>query len=380
MKLASWLSFIALFGLLTFHPLTSAEIVIGQTAGFTGTAGPSVQEMTLGARLIIDDANARGGIRGQKIKLISMDDEFDVKRAAANAKTLIDEHAPLALFLNRGTAHTEAIAPLLVEAGIPLIAPSTGAMSFQETVVREIFPLRPTYQKEVAAMISQLWSMGLRELVCIHVADAFGRDAMKGVERQLGALKWDRSTVTVVPFDRESEDLTQALQVATRQVNGKYPSVLVIGSNRATARTIQGIREAGSSAYVAALSTVASEGFVKKLGAHAQFVMVAQVFPKGTAFQIPVVRKTTELLKASSSSSKSLTPAMLEGAVAAELLVEALRRCPSPCTSKGLINTLESGRPFDIGWPDHEISYTSKKRAGINFATTSIISGGKFLQ
>ena len=37
----------------------------------------------------------------------------------------------LALFLNRGTPHTQAILPLLAESGVPLVGPSTGAMLLQ---------------------------------------------------------------------------------------------------------------------------------------------------------------------------------------------------------------------------------------------------------
>lgn len=373
-----WLSQLlaALVILVVLIPGSSfAQILIGQTAGFTGTAATSVKETTLGARLIIDDVNTRGGIRGETIKLISLDDEFDVKRAAVNAQSLIEEQRVLALFLNRGTPHTEAIAPVLAKHGVPLIAPSTGAMSLQEAPRREIFPVRPTYQREAAAMVSQLWAMGFRRIVCIHVADAFGRDAMAGVHRRLKELKWE--DVTVVPFERESEDVSKGVAEATRQVNGLYPTVLVVGSSRATSTVIHRIRESGSQAYIAAMSTVASGRFIKDLGDHANFVMVSQVFPKESSTHIPIVKKTADLLKAS-GAAQALTPAMLEGAVSAELLVEALRRCPSPCSSKSLIATLESGKPFNIGWPDRDIVYTSKTRTSINFADTSIIVDGRY--
>lgn len=375
MKLFTWPSLAALLATLFIHQFALADIVIGQTAGFTGAASTNVKEMTLGARLIIDHVNANGGIKGQSIKLISLDDEFDVKRAASNAEILIKDKKALALFLNRGTPHSEAIAPVLASYGVPLIAPSTGAMSIQQPPLREIFPVRPSYQKEAERMVSQLWGMGFRKIVCVHVADAFGRDTMKGVERRMQELNW--KPVEVVDYDRQSEDVSKAVEVATRKVGDEYPAVLIIGSSRATSTLINRIRSSGSRAYVAAMSTVASAGFIKTLGEHANFVMVAQVFPKETATHIPIVRKTTDLLKAS-GSTQAVTPAMLEGAVASELLIEALRRCPSPCTSKALIATLESGKPFNVGWPDQDLVYTPTKRAGISFADTSIISAGRY--
>jgi ABC-type branched-subunit amino acid transport system substrate-binding protein len=41
-----------------------AQILIGQTAGFTGPAAAGVKETTDGARLWLDAVNARGGIGG----------------------------------------------------------------------------------------------------------------------------------------------------------------------------------------------------------------------------------------------------------------------------------------------------------------------------
>ena len=46
--------------------------------------------------------NTKGGVNGQKIELIALDDKFDPKLAAENARKLIENNV-LALFLNRGT-------------------------------------------------------------------------------------------------------------------------------------------------------------------------------------------------------------------------------------------------------------------------------------
>ncbi len=59
----------------------------------------------------IDSINARGGIRGEKIELITLDDKFDPKLAAANASTMILEKT--ALFMNRGTPYADANANCL---------------------------------------------------------------------------------------------------------------------------------------------------------------------------------------------------------------------------------------------------------------------------
>src|SRR5690242_16268181 len=115
----------------------NAQILIGQTAGFTGTVAAGVKETSEGARPWIDAVNAKGGVNGQKIELVQLDDKFDPKLAAANARVLVEEKNVLALFLTRGTPTAEAMLPVLEQHGVPLVAPSTGAMVLHQPLRRQ---------------------------------------------------------------------------------------------------------------------------------------------------------------------------------------------------------------------------------------------------
>ena len=66
-----------------------ADILIGQTAGFTGQVAASVKELTLGAKLYIDKVNANGGVNGQKLQLVTGDDACDPKQATAVANKMV---------------------------------------------------------------------------------------------------------------------------------------------------------------------------------------------------------------------------------------------------------------------------------------------------
>ncbi len=58
-----------------------AEIRIGQTVGVTGAVAATVKESMAGAKLYLDQVNAKGGVHGEKIELVTLDDAFDVKKA-----------------------------------------------------------------------------------------------------------------------------------------------------------------------------------------------------------------------------------------------------------------------------------------------------------
>src|SRR5471032_1495335 len=183
-----------------------ADILIGQTADFSGPVAAGVKETAAGAKLYIDHVNAAGGINGEPITLISMDDKFEPSIAAANARELIVNKKVLALFLTRGTPHNQAILPLLSEFGVPLVAPSTGAMALHEPVNPWVFNVRASYQHEANRAIRHLSLVGLTHIGIVQVNDSFGTDAIKGA---LAAFKQVNGTPLFVEvYDRAKPDFT----------------------------------------------------------------------------------------------------------------------------------------------------------------------------
>ena len=159
-----------------------AQLRIGQPSGFSGSVAAGVKENTDGARLYIDAVNARGGVNGQKIDLLPVDDKFDPKVTVEVARQLITEEKVLALFLNRGTPHAQTLLPLLAEYRVPLVAPSTGAMVLHDPVHPWLFNVRATYQREAAKAIEHLASIGITRMAVLQTDDSFGADSAAGAQ------------------------------------------------------------------------------------------------------------------------------------------------------------------------------------------------------
>src|SRR6266545_2370958 len=187
--------------------ITPTEIVIGQTSSFSGAIAGQVKEQTEGAKLYIDWVNANGGVNGRKIRLESLDDAFDAKRAAQNARTLIQKGV-FALFLTRGTPQNEAILPVLKETGTPLVAPSTGANVLHQPVNPLVFNVRARYQAEAERAIAQLQSQGMTRIAIVHVNDSFGKDCLAGFVS--GMKKAGIESIGTFSYDRAKGDTTDA--------------------------------------------------------------------------------------------------------------------------------------------------------------------------
>lgn len=346
-----------------------AQILIGQTAGFTGPVADGVKETTEGARLYLNAVNARGGVLGQKIELVSLDDRFDPALTVENARKLIEERQVVALFLSRGTPNTEALLPLLDQHGIALVGPSTGAMSLHRPVRRHVFNVRAPYQREAEKAVAYLASLGVGRLAIVQTDDSFGADVMAGVQKGLQAAQL--TPVAHEKFDRAKPDFSA---IAPRIAQAQPQAVIMIASSAATVLGYNALRAAGSGAQVVTFSHNASTGFVKSLGSNARGVIVTQVFPNERATNLPMVREAQELAKA---QQQEISPAMLEGFAAAKVLVEGLRRA-GPRPSRDKIQTaLEGLQKFDLG--GLEVSYGPDDHSGLDYTDLSIIgTDGKF--
>ena len=233
---------------------------IGNSGPSTGANSASMLELLAGARLYFDAVNAQGGVKGRKITLVQADDNFEVPRTVKNVERLIDVDKVHALLLVRGTPHNEAILPLIDRAGVPLIAPSTGAMALHKPVKPLVFNVRTAYRAEAHKLAAALASRGRQRIAVIHVADSFGQDVAEGLLAGLAERKLQ--AVTVQKFDRTALDVDRA----AAEVKGAKPdTIVIIGAGQAVVATIKALRGMDVKTPVATISNNASSGFVKDI-------------------------------------------------------------------------------------------------------------------
>ena len=103
------------------------RIVFGQSAALTGPAEELGLEMRRGIMAAFAEANADGGVEGRTLDLVARDDVYEPEAAIANTTALIREDKVFALIGEVGTPTSAAAEPIARAAGVPFIAPFTGA-------------------------------------------------------------------------------------------------------------------------------------------------------------------------------------------------------------------------------------------------------------
>jgi branched-chain amino acid transport system substrate-binding protein len=106
-------------------PSFANTIKIGEVGSMTGseaTFGISTHE---GLQLAIKEQNAKGGIKGKKIELISLDDQGKPEEAAVATTKLITQDKVAAIVGEVASSRSLAMAPIAQKNKIPMVSPSS---------------------------------------------------------------------------------------------------------------------------------------------------------------------------------------------------------------------------------------------------------------
>jgi branched-chain amino acid transport system substrate-binding protein len=102
-----------------------SEIVIGHFASMTGSEATFGQSTDNGIKLAVEEINAKGGLHGKKVRLITYDDKGDAKEAGAAVTRLVTRDRVAAVLGEVASGLSLAGAPVCQENGVPMVSPSS---------------------------------------------------------------------------------------------------------------------------------------------------------------------------------------------------------------------------------------------------------------
>lgn len=168
-----------LAGLIAAPALFAGEIPVGEYASLTGGSASFGQSSHKGTELAVEEINARGGVLGQTIKLITEDDQSQAGQPATIVRKLISQDNVVAVLGEVASSKSLEAAPLCQQNKIPMISPASTNPKvtevgdyifrtcfidpFQGTVIAK-FALSKGWKKvAVLVDVKQDYSVGLAE-------------------------------------------------------------------------------------------------------------------------------------------------------------------------------------------------------------------------
>ena len=324
--------------------VSTDTILFGQAAALEGPSAALGQGMRHGILAAFEEVNAKGGVHGRRLKLVSRDDGYDPDRSAVQTIKLLDEDKVFALIGAVGTPTTIATVPIASSRNVPFIGPFSGAEFLRKPELHNVVNIRASYSAEAEAWIKHLTEdLHFNNIAIFYQDDSFGRDGLAGVKAALAKRGLELSAEGT--FERN----TRAVGAALRAIKRADPeAVVMVGTYGPCAEFIKLAHTRGFNPTFVAISFVGANALAKELGAEGNGVIVSQVvpFPWDRSLQLVADYRAAE-----QALDLRLTPdfVSLEGYLSGRLAAAVLQLAGENPTRADLLRLIGEVGRFDIG-------------------------------
>ncbi len=337
--------------------VTDEQVLFGQSAAFTGPAAELGKNMEFGIRAAFTEVNRKGGVHGRELILLIADDAYEPEAAIAKTRMLIEEHGVFALIGAVGTPTSRSAMPVALEAGVPYIAPFTGAEFLRNSDLFNVVNMRASYYQETEEMVERLTTdLGITRIAVLYQDDSYGRAGYNGVRIALEKREMDMVSIGV--YTRNTIAVKAALLDLRR---GNPEAVIMIGAYQPVAALILWARHTGLDAVFMTVSFVGSNALAQELGPAGVGVFVTQVVPFPTDSSIEIVK---DYLRAVRELSSWHDPSFvsLEGYLAGRLAIAGLERCGPEPTRECFLESIRNTGLIDLS--GFELNYGASDNQG----------------
>ena len=140
-------------------------------------------------RMAYDEANAKGGVHGRKIRFVVEDNEYTVPKAVQAMNKLLNRDNIFFAVGNGGTPMNDAVMPSMIEKGVPNVFPTTCARSMYEPFNKYKFGQFSSYYDQMRAGVKYFVEQRGKKAICAMYQDTdFGKDVLAGAQIQAEAM------------------------------------------------------------------------------------------------------------------------------------------------------------------------------------------------
>jgi branched-chain amino acid transport system substrate-binding protein len=254
-----------------------ADIKVGITVPSTGFAAADGKSALDGAKLAVAQANAKGGIKGEKIELVVYDDQASPKEAVPAATKLVEKDKVVAAIGGSYSGATRASASVFQAAQVPYavayaIHPDitkTGDFMFRVSAMGEV------QGRAGAKLVNDL---GKKKVALINIKNDFGQSLAAGFKE--GVAKFGLTIVGEHEYslqDRQFGPLVAA-------VKSQNPEVIYASGYFYTAGPlVNQLRAAGVTATIIGQEGYDSDKFIEIAGPASEGVLVTTSLDRDSA-------------------------------------------------------------------------------------------------
>lgn len=283
------LVFAAVTLLFSTNVFAAAPIKIGALFAVTGPAAFLGEPERNSAKMVVDEINKAGGVKGRKLELVVYDTAGDATKAVQLATKLIKDDKVAAIIGPSTTGETMAVIPVVEKEQIPLISCSAGS-KITDPVKKWVFKTAQNDALAVGRIYEHLQKSKQTNVSILTVSDGFGASGREQLKSQ--AAKYGITIVSDDTYGPKDTDMTAQLT----KIRGAHAQAIICwGTNPGPAVVAKNVRQLGIKTPLYMSHGVSSKKFIDLAGEAAEGVRL----PSGKVL-------VCDLLQNSDSQKKSL--------------------------------------------------------------------------
>lgn len=349
------------------------EIHVAMLLPLKGEQAQHAEMIRQGVDGALERANQAGGIRGQTVKLLTIDNEYKAEKTADAIGLLAARESVIAVTSLLGGPLISAAIPAATDAGLPIVGVQHGNDAFRRPGTEIVTHVRATFDAETRAIAALFPTIGRSRFAVLHAPDKSGIAFRAQFESVLKAQ--GLPLIAAVPYDRDVTDFNEQ----ARMVERSGADVVVVGG--VTSVAIAAIRAkvaAKLRVQMVCLSTVDESSVWETLGSDSIGTAFSSVVPNPYATLLPLAREYQSAMKARGHDRLSLSS--FEGYINAQVLLEGLRRAPA-LTRPALQATLRGMQRVPLGGVSFSAPAEGKIASGIDVSDILLMTrNGRMLR
>lgn len=339
-------------------------IILGQTVAIGAGSDGSAARIIDGAKACVGAVNARGGINGRPIELLTLDGG-DPSSHAKNARILVREKGAIALLNCSGDATSAAVAFVARELQVPLIGPMSSSREMMRSKSRYQFPVRASNDKQAEALSRQMRAMGVSRAAIL--TDQPGASECADALKPL--LDADRISSTVLRID-PSKRATFEPAVKALGAAGYHAVVVDLQPETIDKLSEHGLTERPE--WPRMIASFATTGMVGLNGAFpGRIIGFANVVPHPEAFAVPLAQELQRNAE-KYSTGYAVNFEGMEAYLNVRVCVEALKRITGKPDATKLTEALERFDRVDLG--GFIVSFAGGRETGSDWVEVGVRS------
>ena len=318
------------------QPGSAVVVKIGQVSPLTGPQAHLGKDNDNGARLAIEEFNAKGmTIGGAKVKfeLMSEDDQADPKTGTIVAQKLVDARvAGVIGHLNSGTSIPAS--KLYLDAGIPQISPSATAVEYTAKGYKTTFRLMANDAQQGKVLGEHAVQAGAKKIAIIDDRTAYGQGLADEFEKAAKA-----AGAAIVGREYTTDKATEFRAILTN-VKARQPDLVFFGGMDAQAGPmVAQMKSLAIKAKFLGGDGAQSQEFIKLAGAAAEGAVASS--PGLPLDKMPGGKGFTERFTAKYGQIQIYAPYAYDATMT---LIEAMQRANSAEPAKYLPELAKTSR------------------------------------